>query len=149
MRTTVKFLTRGGAIALLSAGLALLPATDALAATSERGCTFTPPTPSIVNGYANFTVTVSCGPIPIGYYERQVVYDLVGSDGILKDDVMKWDYHRIDNRGTYTWSHRGWPCNEDLGQDEIYVRVRIETMVAGSWSKAPWVGGPTIHGSCK
>jgi hypothetical protein len=131
-------------------GTAVASPVDAAEASAARatskGCTFTPPTPSISGRKASFTVRVSCGSSRTG--RRQVVWDLMGDDPV-GDDVMGWAVGRADGSGTYSWSNRNWGCNEDLGGDELYVRVRVEDYYPGvGWIRGGWVKGSVRSGSC-
>lgn len=139
---------RLGSTVLLAFLLVFLHMTPAQAAT-QYGCSFNVPKPSISGGKASFKVVVSC-PSKYGLYKRQIVVDLMADDAVT-DNVLKWTVVGATNAGTYTISRSGWPCQEDsVGNDEIYLRVRIERGGAGNvgWIKGDWVRGTTVSGNC-
>lgn len=146
----------------LSAALAVLVALGSLTALSaapasaaaQNGCTFSAPTPKIVSGKANFTISINC--TSNASWDRQIVWDLVGNDLPARTHVMKWGVKQISKKGNYSWSFTGWPCNEDvIGNDEIYIAVRTGTRSAivagagGGYKMASWVNGKTVSGGCK
>lgn len=146
LSATIGVVVAAGALTAISAAPA--------AAASQNGCTFSAPTPKIVKGKANFTISIKC--TTNASWDRQVVWDLVGNDLPIRTHVMKWGVKQINKKGSYTWSFTGWPCNEDaIGNDEIYVAVRTGTRSAiaagagGGYKMAGWVNGKTVSGACK
>ncbi len=136
---------------LTAAILSLMIVSPASAATEQYGCTFTVPKPTITNGKAGFTIRMSCPNSPRGTFRnRQMVVDLMGDD-VSRDDVIKWSVKNTWTNRSYTWTYAGWPCNEDSGTDEIYLRIHVEADqygAFGGWKKGSWINGPATSGTC-
>ena len=139
---------RVGTLSAITLLLTALSAPAATAATTQYGCTFSVPKPTITRGKASFKVVVSC-PASSRPYNRQVVVDLMGDD-VANDDVMGWTVQDTASARTHTVTRSGWGCNEDVGTDELYLRVHIEKGGPGNvgWVKGPWIKGATVSGTC-
>lgn len=118
-------------------------------AATQYGCTFSAPTPSISGGTADFTVNANCSNSPGGgYTDRRVAIDLMGDDP-LGDDWLNGVTRTAWTQQSYSWAFSNWACNEDVGTDEIYVRVRVEAWEPGyGWHKGSWISGGIDTGEC-
>lgn len=120
----------------------------AAAETTQHSCTFSVPKPTVVSGKASFTIKMTCGRLNSLSVNRQMVVDLVGDDPWpLPDKVMKWSVKNTYSAKYYQWTFTGWPCNEDNGDDELYLRVHSEVYTLGGWQKKGWVNGPRLTGA--
>lgn len=128
-------------------------------ASGESGCSFSVPRPTFnsTSRTAGFRVTVTCPTSYNGYnqWDRQVVVDLMEAD-VGPDDFIT--YRRVNTKraGTYTLSASGIACNRDLvGNEELYLRVRVETQSAigagagAGWRKGTNFGGAQLSVSCR
>lgn len=143
-------LTLGCAVALsttvlVTASVRLGPGT-AHATTTQFGCTFTPPKPTISSGKTNFTVKASCAT---SRDRRKVSVELVADDKSYDDTLRAASTSVPAGRGSYSIAGSRWVCQEDNpGADEIYLRVRIEAYQNGSWRKSAWKNGSAAVGDC-
>jgi hypothetical protein len=117
------------------------------AATTQYGCTFSVPKPTIANRVAAFAVTVKCSN---SSYKRQARVELVADDPSY-DDTLRATVKTINTAAAnYAVAGAGWSCQEDAtGADEVYLRVRIESYQSGAWKKAQWVNGSSASGDCR
>jgi len=118
----------------------------ASAATSQDGCTFNVPTPSVTRGRANFTVRAACTP---GKDQRKLDVQLVANDPSYDDTLRAASTSIPAGTSSPTVTRSNWACQEDLvGRDEIYLRVRIEARQGATWQKAAWVNGSAVSVDC-
>ncbi|MFZ2501954.1 MAG: hypothetical protein WAW88_04740 [Nocardioides sp.] len=80
--------------------------------------------------------------------ERRVAWEFVADDAYA-DDVIYTSTRDTWTRKAYSWSFTNLPCNEDIGTDEVFVRVRVEVWEPGyGWRRPSWLTGPSASGSC-
>jgi hypothetical protein len=116
------------------------------ATTTQSGCSFTVPRPTIKEGAVYFTVTARCAA---NRHERKLDVELVGDDPSY-DDALRWASQTVDAAGTHSVRADGWNCREDsTGNDEAYARARVEIHSGNAWRKGPWVVGSTRSGDCR
>lgn len=142
----------GRAIALGVVGTALVGSLALVApaqAATQYGCTFSAPTPSISGGQADFTANANCNNSPgSAYTDRRIAIDLMGEDP-LGDDWLNGVTRDTWTQKSYSWSFANWACNEDVGTDEIYVRMRVEVWDPGyGWRRGSWITGGIDTGDC-
>jgi hypothetical protein len=123
-----------------------LGAGSAWAASTQYGCSFSVPKPSIKDGKANFTVTASCAS---SRDKRKLDVQLVADDPSYDDTLRDASTSIPAGKGKYSVTGKKWGCHEDSsGKDEVYLRARIETHHGKSWQKAKWVNGSATSGDC-
>ena len=156
----IRKLLAQGAVVLLASGMGVWIAPSAAsAATTQGGCTFSVPKPTFNSSTrtAGFSVKFSCPKAYNGYnqYDRQLLVDLMENDGV-RSQFITYRLRKAKSAGTYYVSASGIRCNYDaVGNEELYLRARVETMsavAAGAgtgWTKGKNIGGAQISVSCK
>ena len=146
-RTGLTFAALLAAAALVVAAMSFHACTRTTpAATTQSGCTFSVPTPSIASSTANFTVTATCAS---SKDKRQLDVALVADDPSYDDSLRVASTPVRTGTSSYSVTRKGWACHEDAkGKDEVYLRVRIEAHPGKSWHKDKWVNGSAASGDC-
>lgn len=137
------------ALAVVSALIGSLSIVAPSEATIQYGCSFSAPTPVISGGLADMSLSANCSSSPgSGYTDRRLVIDLMGSDPYA-DDWLEGAVRDTWTQKNYSWSFLNWTCNEDIGTDEIYSRVRVEVWEPGyGWHHGSWVTSSVVPGNC-
>ena len=165
----VRYVFRGLGMIATAGALALAAAQPAEASVTLGPCTVTgiTPTPVAVASNGAKVAWARASARCTTSRQLQLELDLYGDDP-LRDDLMNGSGQRLtvgpqlqtvgrvllcSNPGeTPTPSSYG-VCNEDIGADELYSRVRARMQVAGSnppvyglWTA--WTNGPTVTYYC-